>query len=227
MRIIFVRHGYPDYKNDCLTELGHCQAEMAAERLHGEIINKIFSSSCGRAYETAEHIAVPRGMEIKKCDFMRELSWGSIDDETIFARGQPWVTADDMVAKGQNILSPAWKIEEPFCRNKVVGQVQAAAESFDEWLKKLGYEREERYYRVCRKNEETILMVSHAGSSSAVLAHLLNLAFPFVCAAIIPDFTAITILSLDGEEGNLITPTIEIMNDARHIAEIQTEIVYE
>ncbi len=26
MRIIFVRHGHPDYTNDCLTELGHLQA---------------------------------------------------------------------------------------------------------------------------------------------------------------------------------------------------------
>ena len=33
MRIIFVRHGHPDYKNDCLTPLGHKQAEEAAKML--------------------------------------------------------------------------------------------------------------------------------------------------------------------------------------------------
>ena len=60
MRIIFVRHGHPDYKKDCLTALGHLHAQAAAQRLEGEKIAKIFSSSCGRAYETAEHIAAKR-----------------------------------------------------------------------------------------------------------------------------------------------------------------------
>ena len=32
MRIIFIRHGNPDYEKDCLTELGHKQAEAAAKK---------------------------------------------------------------------------------------------------------------------------------------------------------------------------------------------------
>ena len=68
MRIIFVRHGHPDYTKDCLTELGHKQAEAVAERLKDEKIDKFFSSSCGRAYETALHIAEGRGMEVEKLD---------------------------------------------------------------------------------------------------------------------------------------------------------------
>ena len=33
MRILFVRHGHPNYEKDCLTELGHLHAEAAAKRL--------------------------------------------------------------------------------------------------------------------------------------------------------------------------------------------------
>ena len=33
MKIVFVRHGHPNYHEDCLTELGHLQAEAAARRL--------------------------------------------------------------------------------------------------------------------------------------------------------------------------------------------------
>ena len=33
MRLIFVRHGEPDYQKDCLTETGRIQAELAADRL--------------------------------------------------------------------------------------------------------------------------------------------------------------------------------------------------
>lgn len=73
MRIIFVRHGYPNYVNDCLTELGHKHAAAAAERLKDEGIEQIFSSTCGRAYETAEYIAKKYNLPIVKCDFMREI----------------------------------------------------------------------------------------------------------------------------------------------------------
>lgn len=42
MRIYFIRHGNPNYENDCLTDIGHLQAEACAERLKGEGIQKIF-----------------------------------------------------------------------------------------------------------------------------------------------------------------------------------------
>ena len=37
MRIIFVRHGEPDYAHDCLTPTGRRQAAAAAQRLAGEL----------------------------------------------------------------------------------------------------------------------------------------------------------------------------------------------
>lgn len=226
MRIIFVRHGHPDYKNDCLTELGHLQAEAAAQRLSEEKIAKIYSSTCGRAFETAQHIAVPHGLEVEGCDFMREIGWGSTDDTPLFENGHPWYTADDMVAKGQSVTDDDWASKEPFCRNKVVQRTQKVIDGFDRWLEDLGYVKDGLYYRVRRNNPDTVVMASHGGSSSAALARLLNLTFPFMCATIRPEFTGITILSFDGEEGSLIKPTIEIANDARHIKGITMENVF-
>jgi len=57
MRILFVRHGNPNYELDALTELGHKQADACAERLSHEGIERIFSSTCGRALETAAYTA--------------------------------------------------------------------------------------------------------------------------------------------------------------------------
>lgn len=36
MKIYFIRHGHPNYKKDCLTELGHLQAAAAAIELSNE-----------------------------------------------------------------------------------------------------------------------------------------------------------------------------------------------
>ena len=42
MRLIFVRHGEPDYQKDCLTENGKKQAVSAAMRLKDEEIKAIY-----------------------------------------------------------------------------------------------------------------------------------------------------------------------------------------
>ena len=44
MRFLFIRHGEPDYINDCLTQTGRLQAEAAAQRLEGEGICEIYAS---------------------------------------------------------------------------------------------------------------------------------------------------------------------------------------
>lgn len=227
MRIIFVRHGHPDYTLDCLTELGHKQAEAVAKRLEGETIHKICASTKGRAMETAAHIAQLKGMEVEYYDFMREIGWGSVDDEPLFEKGHPWFTVFDMVERGQSLLSPNWAQEEPFCRNKVVGYVEAVAENLDKWLEQFGYFREGEYYRVKGGTDETVVMVSHGGSSSAALARLFNLTFPQVLKMINPAFTAITVVNLKGEDGSLAAPRFDLVNDARHIAGITAETVFE
>ena len=71
MRIVFVRHGEPDYRNDCLTETGKIQARQAAVRLREEGIEQIFSSPLGRAQETAAAASEELGLPVQTLDFMR------------------------------------------------------------------------------------------------------------------------------------------------------------
>ena len=219
MRIIFVRHGHPDYRKDCLTDLGNLQAAAAAKRLAHEGIQEIYSSTCGRALETAEHTAREIGItEIVKCDFMREISWGSIDGSEIYMKGHPWYTADHMIATGQNLLDTNWMTNELFSNNIVTNQVQDKAKAFDELLASFGYQRDGHFYRVNEDNYKTIAVFSHAGASSAVLSHFLNLPFPFLCSVMVPSLTGISVITLSGEKGTLVSPRVEIFNDAKHIS---------
>ena len=228
MRIIFVRHGHPNYINDCLTELGHKHAAAAAERLKEEGISVIYSSTCGRAYETAEYTAKQYGLPIVKCEFMREISWGSVDNEPIIFDGHPWSTVDNMVAKGESILNSDWASQEPFVRNKMVSYVENIADALDEWLKMLGYTREGLYYRVTGlSTNKTIAAFGHGGAGSAIFSHLFNLPYPFVCTTLNQDYTGITIVELPDTPGALVKPRFEIMNDARHMKDLRIENVYE
>lgn len=223
MRIIFVRHGHPNYDLDCLTPLGHKHGEAVAERLKAEPIEKIFSSTCGRAMETAEHIDTNFGLGVEGLEFMREIKWGSADGSPVYADGHPWMSSDYMVAEGTDLLDPAWREAPPYRNNKVIAAADALGENLDAWLASLGYTREGAYYRAGKETYHTIVLVSHGGASSAALAHLFNLPLPFVCSAICPDYTAVTVVSLSGKEGEKIAPRFELVNDARHIANIEQE----
>ena len=225
MRIIFVRHGEPNYAKDCLTELGKLQAAACAARLKDEPITAVYSSTNGRAAETASYIAAPHGLTVESFDFMRELGWRMLEGEPL-ADGLPWNEVNEMVARGMNILDPDWAEGEPFCRNYTTGRALAAAAAFDAFLEPFGYRREGSYYRVLRENTDTIVMASHGGSGTAVIAHLLGLPFTFLLATFHPAFTSVTILDLPAKVGKLVTPVVEIMNDAEHIKRIEGTQIY-
>ena len=223
MKIIFVRHGHPDYRKDCLTEIGHLHGKAVAERLRHEKIARICSSSCGRARETAEHIAVYHDLPVETFDFIREIGWGSIDGTELFKNGHPWFTVDDMIANGESLHDPEFEKNPRFSNNKVIYDVKRIGDGFDEWLLDLGYKREGEYYRVLRKNDDNVIMVSHGGASSAALAHLFSLPFLLTLSIVRADYTAITIVSLEGEEGKLALPRFDMMNDSKHIQGIEAE----
>ena len=217
MRIIFVRHGDPDYTHDCLTDTGRQQAAIVARRLADEGIERVFSSSCGRARQTAEQIAAPLCLPVELCDFMREIRWGSRTDAPIPHDGHPWRIVDDMIASGQSLLQLDWANTPPFCDSWIPDSVETVCKGLDQWLAELGYDREETVYRVRSPQYGTVMMAGHGGSFTAALAHLFSLPFPFVCHAIRPYYTAITIVSLSSEPGAFTAPRFDLVNDARHL----------
>lgn len=221
MRIIFVRHGHPNYDKDCLTELGHLHGAAVAERLKDEPVEKIFSSTHGRAMETAEHIDEKFGLGIIGLEFMRETKWGGSNDKPAFLEGHPWQIADYMVEQGMDLLQTSWQEKEEYRNNRLVQTTAYLAEQMDVWLADLGYIREGDYYRVGDVKYHTIVVVSHGGASTAALGHLFNLPLPFLFSAVCPDYTAVTVVSFSEKKGALVAPKFELANDARHIADIE------
>ena len=222
MRIIFVRHGHPDYEKDCLTELGHLHGEAGAGRLKDEPIDRIYSSSNGRAYETALHICEKKGLPFtEKFDFMRELDWSPLDGTRDWVIYNPWSVSERMVEKNEPILRSDWRECEGFTKSHLVAEVEKASKGFDGFLETLGYKREGNYYRINKATDETIVVVSHGGSSSAVIGHLFNLNIAFVCNVFRWDYTAICEVDFHGKDGELISPRFGITNDSRHIQGIK------
>ena len=224
MRIVFVRHGEPDYARDCLTELGRIQAEKAAQRLLGEGIGEIYASPLGRAQETAQAAAEVLGLPVKTLDFMEEVRWGSADGEELYAGGHPWAIADEMARQGMELNRPDWRDAPWFRTNRVVECVDRVERGIDEWLAGFGYLREGKHYRHAEEEEQhkTVALFSHGGSSCAAMGHILGLPFPYAIALLHLDFTGITVVRLDSRAGIGAIPQLKCSNDTAHLRDGQS-----
>lgn len=222
MRLFFIRHGDPNYKDNCLTELGHIQAEAVAERVAKLNISALYTSTYGRAKETAEHSAKKCGIPVTELDFIHEIRTGvdGLDKEGKL-KYSPWLSAEKLAKEGADLLHYdysdffAWKdtyFQESYYR--VTG-------GFDSWMEGLGFRREGLYYRCMRKNDDRLAIFAHGGSISCVISHLFGLPPSYVCGFVHLSCTGISVFRFEGEEGELIVPKIMMLNDHSHIQEIK------
>lgn len=214
MRIIFVRHGEPDYARDCLTAEGRRQAAAVAYRLAGEGISEIYASPCGRASETAGYTAARLGLKTVTLDYMREIAWGGPE---IPHNGHPWTLGDLMLEAGFDFSSGDWQAHPFFSRNAATEQYRRIAKRFDAFLADHGYRHEGLRFLCDGGTDATVALFSHGGSGACVLAHLLNLPFPYVASVMPYDFTSIVILEFPVARGAYVFPRIELFNDCAHI----------
>ena len=219
MRIVFVRHGEPDYVNDCLTALGRKQAQAAAVRLKEEGIEEIWSSPLGRARETAQAASDALGLPVHTLDFMREVSWGSTDGTEIPGGGHPWAIVFEMTRQGIDLNDPRWRELPWFRANRLLECIDRIHSGIDGWLEGYGYIREGAYYRhtVEEERQRTIALFSHGGSSAAAMGHILNLRFPCACALLHIDHTGVTVVQMESRSGGGTLSRLTLTNDARHI----------
>lgn len=88
MRVYLVRHGETDWNIEkrCqgfsdipLNETGRRQAGAIAQYLSAVPIEAVYSSTLGRAYETASAVARQHSLEVRTSDAFRELSQGEFE----------------------------------------------------------------------------------------------------------------------------------------------------
>ena len=72
MKLIFIRHGDPDYEIDGLTEKGQREAQLLADYIKNYNIDEIYMSPLGRAQQTAEYSLKALGKEAVTFDWLKE-----------------------------------------------------------------------------------------------------------------------------------------------------------
>ena len=226
MRLIFVRHGEPDYANDCLTENGRHQAACTAERLRDEPISAIYASPMGRTVETASFTANKHGLDVQRLDFMHEIDWGTAGDATeVPYGGHPWTLGYKLLTENPELVgSPARWREHPYFRdNRCLACYDRIAAEFDTFLEGFGLYRKNGLYECRKACEDTIALFAHGGSGAVMFAHVLHLPFPFVLTTLPYGVCSVSVLLFESKAGGMVIPRLELFNDMAHLGEVRAE----
>ncbi len=169
MKLIFIRHGDPDYVHDSLTEKGIREAKLLAERTAkwNGIVTAWYCSPLGRAKETASYTMEKVHGELTVCPWLREFSYG-IDDPTTGRHGVPW---DFMPEYWTNIPDmydkDHWKDAEIYHTNpELLPAYKEAVDALDALLASYGYKRYQNYY--ITKNSELFNDISTSITSEPI-----------------------------------------------------------
>ncbi len=223
MRIIFVRHGEPDYDKDCLTGNGIVQAQSTAVRLKDENITKVYSSPMGRARETASYTAKDHGLEVEVLDFMHEINWGGKNGALLPYDGHPWTLACELMAMPEYASGDRWKEHPYFKDNICLDYYEKISAGVDTLLGNFGITREGNSYHFSKPCDDTIAIFAHGGSGAHLISHLLSLPLPFVFTSMPYGVCSVSIFDITPQSGDTAVPRIEIFNDMGHLGNVRLE----
>ena len=175
MRLLFIRHGDPDYEHDSLTEKGFREAQLLADRLEKERLDHIFLSPQGRAQRTAEPTLARLGRTGETFSWLHEFTHlvrlpETGEDHLVWDLLPAFLDAHPRLREADNWLN------EPFISQSAVPEkYREACEGLDKLLAAHGYERCGSYYRAVRPNRDTLAFFCHFGTTGILLSHLFGL----------------------------------------------------
>lgn len=224
MLLFYIRHGDPIYAPDQLTGLGRRQAEAVGRRLALYGVDRIFSSTSTRAYQTALPTAEILKKEITQLDFAHEdRAWADLTVPTANG-GLTWCWSDKEIARlfvsnEMRAYGDQWydhpALAEKYPRFKP-GMERIHRET-DKFLASLGYvhERGENIYRITAENKnERVALFAHEGFGRCFISSVLDMPFPAVSAHFFMTHSAVTVIELEDEGGYAIPRLLTLSNDS-------------
>lgn len=242
MRLIFVRHGDPDYVNDSLTQKGWREAELLSERIKNWNVTDFFCSPLGRAKDTASCTLKKMNRTAMTLDWTREFTY-FIDDPVTGRHHVPWDLVPSFWTSDSLMLDKErWVDADVTKQNPDISvKYKEVCQKLDEFLADYGYVRENNYYRMPAKKEvfisstiapgntsdannpiasdeePVIVIFCHLGVICIILSHLLNIPFPSLVHGFFLPTTSLTILATEERWSNEAYFRVQAMGDVHHL----------
>ena len=220
MRIIFIRHGDPDYENDTLTEKGWREARLLAQRVSSWEVKTFYCSPLGRAQATASCSLEKLHRSAVTHDWMREFFY-PITDPTTGRFGVPW-----------DFMPSYWTMEPLFydkdhwheaaifrSNPEIRVKYDEVCTNLDNLLAEHGYLREGGLYHNTSgvDKEDNIVIFCHLGITFVMMSHLLGIAPPLLWQNFFIAPASVTILATEEREPGRAYFRTQAMGDTLHL----------
>ena len=232
MLLFFVRHGDPNYSTDSLTPQGELQAAAVAKRLARYGIDRIYSSSAGRAIKTAEPTARLLGLNPIALEWMNEKhAW---KDFALRAPGythEHWAFQTSYYIRRFNspevrALGMDWTSAPEFAETRFAEGVARVQAETDSLIASLGYvhDRASGTYQAEQPNDNHIAIFAHQGFGMIFLSCLLDQPFPHFSTHFDMGHSGMTVIefcetSKEGKDPVCVPKVIQLSNDSHLYAE--------
>lgn len=208
MRLIFIRHGDPDYGRDSLTEKGWREARLLAERVKNWKVDDVYVSPLGRARDTAKYCLEAWGKSAVTLPWAREFIYG---DKLLWD-----FFPSDWTNQYENFCGNEW-VGLPFVDGKNKEAYRDVCRELDRLLLSYGYRRDGKFYRVEKRSDRTAVIFCHFGVSMIFLSHLINVSAQALLHGVFLPPTSVTVLNSEERRGNEAYFRIERLGDCHHL----------
>lgn len=176
MKLVFIRHGEPDYEKDSLTETGFKEAALLADRVAGMEVKEFFVSPLGRAKDTAAPALERIGRSATELDWIREFDvFINRPDKAPGEAGMAWDWLPaDWMSYPDFYDKDKWMLHPLFEDKNLKERYEYVIGSFEAFLNAHGYSRNGLYYNAENASNDTLVFFSHFGCATLLLSHLLN-----------------------------------------------------
>ena len=220
MRIIFIRHGDPDYSIDSLTEKGFREAKLLSERVKNWKVDAAFVSPLGRAKDTASFSLEKLGMKATTCDWLREFDYSVLHEDEDRVK-VPWDFYPETWTKYEDSFSKDKWTDIPILNNPgLKGGNEKVKNGIDEILKEYGYSRYGNFYKTDGTGKDkTIVCFCHLGVICVILGHLLNVSPVVLWHGLFLAPTSVTVGAFEERTKDHAYFRLQAVGDTRHLTE--------
>jgi probable phosphoglycerate mutase len=214
VKLIFIRHGDPDYVKDCLTQRGRIEAEALQPRVAGWPKFDVYQSPLGRAQETARLALQGSGLTPQTLPWLEEFR-GRLPDGKIC-----WDLAPSVYAADPLLIDPVrWTQAETYCGSNVEQIHKETVSGLDALLENYGYRRRGRLYgtRNDTRRDAVVVLFCHMAITMDCLSHLLNLAAPTLWQQTFLPPASVTVVGTEEQEAGWAQWRTQGMGDTSHL----------
>ena len=218
MKIVFIRHGDPNYELDALTEKGILEAKALIPRVEKMNADYYYVSPLGRARQTAQ-IAMERiDKEAEVKDWLKEFP--AVVEHICEPNPGPqcwdWMPSD--WAKDPSFYDIDHFYDHPVMKKGHVKEIyEDVLNHFDALLRKHGYAKNGKTFDVLNGNHDTLCFFCHFGIECVLLSYLINVSPMILWHGFVASTSSVTIVNTEERQKGIASFRISHFGDTSHL----------